>query len=157
MHDHKASHWIAVKRILRYLKSTINHDIFFSKNSSFYIHAYANVNGVGCLNDKCSVKGFCMFLDNHLISWTSCKQHIVVHSSTKVEYKSFANSTHEIIWLKKLLSQAPTLWCDNLEAIYLTFNLVFHFRTKHMDINFYIICDRVAAKALLVNFCSNKD
>jgi hypothetical protein len=60
-------------------------------------------------------------------------------SSTEVEYKSLANATSEVIWVEALLkelgiktSQVPCLWCDNLGATYLSANLVFHSRAKHI-------------------------
>lgn len=81
-----------------------------------------------------------------------------------VEYKSLAFSVAETIWLQTVLhefgiylSQAPTLWCDNIAANYLSVNWIFHSKTKHMDIDFHIIWDRVAAKSLQVSFCNSHD
>ncbi|KAF5470687.1 hypothetical protein F2P56_011184 [Juglans regia] len=70
MRDPKLPHWTAVKRILHYLKSTINYGLFLSNSSPFTLHAYSDSDWVGCPDDRRSTDGFCIFLGNHLISWS---------------------------------------------------------------------------------------
>lgn len=110
MHETKISYWTAAKKILRYLKATINHGLFLSNTSNFTIHAYADVDWAGCLNDRWSTGSFCIFLGNYLVSWSSRKQHTVAHSSTEAEYKSLANYTAELIWLQKSLKELGFLF-----------------------------------------------
>ncbi|XP_041020372.1 uncharacterized mitochondrial protein AtMg00810-like [Juglans microcarpa x Juglans regia] len=122
-HTPKLPHWVAIKRILRYLKATINHGLFFSSQSSFKLQAYSDADWVGCPNDRRSMGGFCVFLSNHLISWSSKKQRTVARSSTKAEYKYVASSAAKLIWLQTLIfklglpfNQVPILWCDNIQG-----------------------------------------
>ena len=68
------------------------------------------------------------------------------------------------IWIESLLKEigveqqrTPILWCDNLGATYLTANPVFHARTKHIEIDFHFVRERVAAGALQVRFISSND
>jgi histone deacetylase 1/2 len=51
----------------------------------------------------------------------------------------------------------PVLWCDNLGATYLSANPVFHARTKHIEINFHFVREKVALGALTVKFISSSD
>jgi hypothetical protein len=50
-----------------------------------------------------------------------------------------------------------TLWCDNLGAMFLLVNLIFHARTKHVEVYYHFIRDRVAKKEIQVRFISSKD
>jgi hypothetical protein len=105
-----------------------------------------------------------VFLGPDLISWSARKQATVSQSSTEAEYKAHANATAELMWVQKLLSvlkirhqPAARLWCDNLGAKYLSENPVFHTRTKHIEIYYHFVRERVAQKLLEVRFISSAD
>jgi histone deacetylase 1/2 len=75
-----------------------------------------------------------------------------------------ANATTKIIWVEALLRElkvslhaTPCLWCDNLGATYLSANPVFHAHTKHTEIEFHFVRERVASKLLEVKFISSID
>ena len=85
-------------------------------------------------------------------------------SSAEAEYKALANGAAEAIWVESLLKElgvsqqrVPVLWCDNLGVTYLTANPVFHARTKHIEIDFHFVRERVASGALEVRFISSND
>jgi histone deacetylase 1/2 len=92
------------------------------------------------------------------------KQATVSRSSTEAEYKALANATAEMMWVQKLLTELciphpPTawLWCDNLGAKYLSANPVFHARTKHIEIDFHFVRERVAQRLLDIRFINSGD
>lgn len=80
----------------------------------------------------------------------------------EVECKVVANTTCKILWVQSLLKELaiilpypPTLWYDNLATTYLSVNPIFHFQTKHIELDFYFLS--VAAKTLTVLFVPSKD
>ena len=164
MHRPTNIHWQAVKCILRYLKHTISHGLLFTKSTSSLLEAYSDADWAGCPDDRKSTGGYCVFLGSNLISWSSHKQPTVSRSSTESEYHSLATTTAELLWLQSLLRELgfflprpPVLWCDNIGATYLTANPAFHARTKHIEIDFHFVRDRVATRCLTVRYHSTKD
>jgi hypothetical protein len=73
MHCPTSLHLQAVKRILRYLKSTISYGLLFRRSSSHTLHAYSDADWAGCPDNRKSTGGFCVFLGPNLISWSSRK------------------------------------------------------------------------------------
>lgn len=164
MHCPTTDHWTAVKRILRYLKQTIQYGLLLQPFSSATLHAFSDADWAGCINDSRSTSGYGINLGPNLISWSSKKQTTVARSSTEVEYRGLANATAELLWICYLLHELgykvlrpPTLWCDNISAIYLTANPIFHSRTKHVAIDFHFVREVVARKALDIKYLSIMD
>jgi histone deacetylase 1/2 len=164
LHAPTTEHWTAVKRILRYVKDTLKLGITFTKSSSTLLSAFSDADWAGCLDDRRSTGGFAIFVGPNLVSWSARKQATVSRSSTEAEYKALANATAELIWVEALLNelgvkllQKPSLWCDNLGATYLSANPVFHARTKHIEIDFHFVRERVASNRLGIHFISSKD
>ena len=64
-------------------------------------------------------------------------------------------SSFSIYWEMHILSNfAPTLWCDNLGATYLSTNSIFHARTKHVEVDYHFVRDRVEKKEIKSHFIS---
>ncbi|XP_070675898.1 uncharacterized mitochondrial protein AtMg00810-like [Malus domestica] len=100
MHTPRVYHLQAVKRMLRYLKGTIDLGLWFSKCSTNpYIKAFSDDDWAGCVLDRQSIVGYCIFLENSIISWSAKKQPIVARLSTEAKYMSLANTAFEITWI----------------------------------------------------------
>ena len=152
-------HWSACKRVLRYLVGTPSLGLHFHSSSPFDLQGYADADWAGCLDDRRSTSGYCVFLAGNLISWCSKKQTVIARSSAESEYRSLALATSEIIWVQSLLqelsidlSSPPVIWCDNISAASLASNPVFHARTKHIEVDIHFVRDRVLDKKLEVRY-----
>jgi hypothetical protein len=163
MHAPSTTHWSAVKRVLRYLKDSVHHGLLYSKGSLQLI-AYCDSDWAGCIDDRRSTTGFAVFLGSNLISWCAKKQTVVSRSSTEAEYRALAITTAEVYWLRMLfceiqfhLSCAPTIWCDNVSALALATNLVYHARTKHIEIDYYFVWEKVLNQDIILKFISTHD
>ena len=115
------------------------------------MYAFADADWAGCPETRRSTTGFCTFLGRNCLSWTAKKQLTVSRSSTEAEYRSLAHTTAEITWLTTLLrelgiplTKTPLLLCDNLSALHLTCNPVHHSRSKHIDIDYHFVREKVA-------------
>ncbi|XP_019150243.1 PREDICTED: uncharacterized protein LOC109147061 [Ipomoea nil] len=157
-------HWAMLKRVLRYVKGTLTHGLRLSASSSSDVHAYSDSDWAGCPMDRKSTSGYAVFLGSNLVSWVSRKQRTVARSSTEAEYKGLADVAAEVTWVMSLLRELglnsgnpATLWCDNLGATYMCANPVFHARTKHVEIDYHFVRDKVSTGEFLVNFVSTKD
>jgi hypothetical protein len=105
MHTLRDVHSSAIKRILHYLKSTIDHGLLIKKCSSNQLFAYSDTGLVGCLDDRKSTSRYCVFLGSNILSWSFKKQPTISRSSTEAEYKAIANDTAELIWIQALFRE----------------------------------------------------
>ncbi|XP_065846872.1 uncharacterized protein [Euphorbia lathyris] len=164
MHQPTTEHWKAVKRILRYLRSTPDHGLRIQRSRSLDITGYTDADWGGDIDDRKSTSGYAVYVGPNLVSWRSRKQRTVSRSSTEAEYRALACLASEVLWLRKLMydvgycsSRSPVLWCDNLGATYLTANPIFHERSKHLEIDYHFVRDRVAKKELRVLYIPTLD
>uniref|UniRef100_A0A2N9J3P2 CCHC-type domain-containing protein n=1 Tax=Fagus sylvatica TaxID=28930 RepID=A0A2N9J3P2_FAGSY len=80
------------------------------------------------------------------------------------EYRALAIAAVELCWLRTLLRDlgvylpdTPILWCDNVSALAIASNPVFHAPTKHIEVDFHFVREQVLRKDLAVKFVSTTD
>ena len=160
----RSTYYAAVLCILRYLKATLFHGLFYSAQSPFVLRAFSDVDWVGDPTDRRSTTCYCFLLCSSLISWWSKKQTFVARFSTEAEYLALTDTTSKLLWLWWLLkdlgvstSSATPLYCNNQSAIHIAHNDVFHERTKHIEIDCLFIRYYLVHGALKLFSVSSKD
>ena len=112
--------------------------------------ASTNADWIGDACDRRSTSTIIVFLGNNPITWLTKKQHTVSRSSIEAEYLSLATSAAELAWIRQVLCNlglylpsAPLIWCHNTNALALASNLVFHGCTKHIEVGYHFVHERV--------------
>jgi len=151
MHDPQEPHLAALKRVLRYVRGTLDLGLLLHPCAQSDLVVYSDADWAGCPDTRRSTSGYAVFLGDNLISWSSKRQHTVSRSSAEAEYRAVANAVAEVTWLRQLLSELHSplhkttlVYCDNISAIYMSSNPVQHQRTKHVEIDLHFVRESVA-------------
>ncbi|GKB74746.1 ribonuclease H-like domain-containing protein [Tanacetum coccineum] len=152
MHDPREPHFAALKRILRYVRGTMDFDLQLYVSATTSLVGFIDADWAGCPSTHKSTSGYCVFLGDNLLSWSSKHQHTFSRSSAEVEFRGVTNVVAKTAWLHNLLcelhsrlSTATLVYCDNVSAVYLSANPVQYQRTKHIEIDIHFVRDMVTA------------
>uniref|UniRef100_A0A2N9IG27 Reverse transcriptase Ty1/copia-type domain-containing protein n=1 Tax=Fagus sylvatica TaxID=28930 RepID=A0A2N9IG27_FAGSY len=125
------THLAAAKRVLRYIRGIFNHGIEFTPGP-LHLSSYTDADWAGDPDDS--------------------------------KYRALAIASAELCWVHSLLkdlgiylTDPPILWCDKVSALAIALNPVFHARTKHIEVDFHFVQERVLQKDLVVKFVSIVD
>ncbi|MCO5573107.1 hypothetical protein L7F22_026872 [Adiantum nelumboides] len=148
-----------VRRTLHYLSATLDYALFYEASTELQLSGFTDADWAGSVCDRLSTNGFMFSLGSAAITWSSKKQPIVALSSTEAEYRGAAVAACEVAWLELLVGelwiqvQRPIVFhCDNLSSIELARNPVFHARTKHIEVHYHFIRERVLDGSIDLTF-----
>nr|GEZ87010.1 ribonuclease H-like domain-containing protein [Tanacetum cinerariifolium] len=99
MHDPREPHLATLKRILWYVRGTLDYGLKLFSSSTTDLVAYSDADWAGCPTTRRSTSGYCVFLGNNLLSWSSKRQLTLSRSSAEAEYRGVANAAAETCWL----------------------------------------------------------
>jgi hypothetical protein len=158
---YKSKHWIAAKRILRYLKGSKSYGICYQQSNDG-IKAYSDADFGNDHATRKSTSGTIVLFNNGPIMWRSRRQPIVALSTMESEFIAITNIVQDCIWLHKLLfeifSTKPDviIYEDNNACLSLIKNPVHHQKSKHIDIRFQFIRESITNYQFDVRYCNSK-
>ena len=163
MHEPRKPHWEIALRVLKYIKGIPSQGLLLPSENNLRLQAYCDSDWDGCQTSRRSISGFCIFLGNSIISWKSKEQTNVSKSSAKAEYQAMANTCLELTWLRYILqdlkvplSEPALLYCDNQAALHIAANPVFYERTKHIEIDYHIVREKLQVGIIKPCYVSTK-
>ena len=159
------THWQALKRVLRYLQATLTHGLEFTRGDCQSVCGYSDADWAGDVQSRRSTSGYAFMMNSGCISWRSKKQRTVALSSTEAEYMALSEATQEAVWLKVFLcelgemagDEAIKIYEDNQGSIALAKNPEFHKRTKHIDIRYHFVREKVEDGQVVLEYCPTQD
>ena len=125
---------------------------------------YSNSNWASDRDDRQSTTGYTFILSGGSIVWVAQKQCTVTLSSTEAEYMALTECLKHAQWTTSLLQQLLfdvelpiDIFCDSTRAQVITSNNVYHKRTKHIDIRYHYIHEKVADGMIVINEVNSDD
>lgn len=157
----RESHMNALKRIIKYVKGTLNLGWYYTKDTNTSLAGFCDADWAGSLDDRHSTSGGCFFLGNNLVSWHSKKQNCGSLSTAEAEYIALGSCCTQLLWMKHMLadygmnSHPLMVNYDNQSAINISKNPVMHSKTKHIAIRYHFVRDLVEAKIVVIEYVSS--
>jgi hypothetical protein len=155
----KQSHLLAVTRIFKYLRDTMNYGLWYPRNQNFQLIAYSDVDWANCVDERKSTSGGAFFLGDSLIAWLGKKKGAISLSTIEVEYIAVATCFTQILWMIQTLADLKvnyivpiTIHCDNTSAISVSKNPVLHSKTKHIQIKYHFLREQVTNRVVQLNY-----
>ncbi|GJQ97089.1 ribonuclease H-like domain-containing protein [Tanacetum coccineum] len=154
MHDPREPHLAAMKRIMRYVRGTIDHGLQLYASPTSQLIAYSDADWAGCPTTRRSTSGYCVFLGDNLITWSSKRQHVTSCSSAEAEYCGVANAVAETAWVRNLIREL-LVHCVQLHWSTVTMLVQYTCHAIQFNINYADIFTKGLPSPLFTEFRSS--
>ena len=158
-----AEHWTTIKRVLRYLKGSCDDGITFTQDAGLDLKIFIDSDYANRM-DVLSINSYMAILGGGAIAWSSKKQQTIASSTMEPEYMALTEGTKQLIWLRHFIrelgidqSQLMSLRSDNLGTITLSQDVTYHVHTKHINITYHFICEKVASHEAALTYVPMKE
>ncbi|MCO5608647.1 hypothetical protein L7F22_062861 [Adiantum nelumboides] len=142
-------HLHAKRCILRYVRVTLDYAHFYDAGTKVKVYGCTDSDCAGGVSYRRSSSNYISF-GSATVTWNSKRQSTVALSSTEAEYKGTTVAACEVAWLEMLLRDLEiqvhdpvVMYSDNLSSIQLARNTVFYARTKHIEVHYHFIKERI--------------
>jgi len=163
-------HWAAIKRVLRYVKGSMDKGLVFDKNSFCVLQGFSDADWAGLEEKRRSTTGFTFIFGGAAVSWGSKLQKTVALSTMEAEYMALCEASKEAVWLNKLVQSVASqglqtaisggpinIKVDNSGCIDFSKKPVEHKRTKHIDIRYHFVREGITTVKVTLEHCATDD
>jgi hypothetical protein len=157
-------HWIIENHVLKYLRGIVEYGLRYLGGDGVEVQGYTDSYWEGSVVDQKRTPRCCFSLGSIVITWFSKNQTSIELNSVKVEYMVVSKARCEAIWLHKFLTglfgqelEPMVIYCNNHTCIKLSKNPVFHDRSKHIDIIYHFIRDRIQKGKMKLQYISTNE
>ncbi|RVW84956.1 Retrovirus-related Pol polyprotein from transposon TNT 1-94 [Vitis vinifera] len=156
-------HWKKAKRVMRYLQRTKDYMLTYRRSSHLEIVGYSDSDFAGCLDSRRSTSGYIFMLAGGAVSWKSVKQTLVASSTMEAEFIACYEASNHGIWLRNFVTQLRIvdgiekplrINCDNKAAELYSKNNRSSSKSKHIDIKFLVVKERVQSLQVSIEYIS---
>ncbi|GAU16908.1 hypothetical protein TSUD_36660 [Trifolium subterraneum] len=164
MHCASELHLKAAKRVIRYIKGTVHYGVKYCKVKDFKLFGYSDSDWAGSSDDMKSTSGYCFSIGSSVFSWCSKKQEVVAQSTAEAEFVAATAAANQAIWLRNILAdlglkqeQSTQIFVDNQAAISISYNPVFHGKTKHFNVKLFYLREVQGNGDINLVYCKTED
>uniref|UniRef100_A0A2N9J7I7 Integrase catalytic domain-containing protein n=1 Tax=Fagus sylvatica TaxID=28930 RepID=A0A2N9J7I7_FAGSY len=163
--DPGLDHWRAAKKVMRYLQGTKDYMLMYRRTDNLEVIGYSDSDFAGCIDSRKSTSGYIFLMASGAVSWRSAKQTLTATSTMEAEFVSCFEATSHGVWLKSFISglrimdsisRPLRMYCDNSAAVFMAKNNKSGSRSKHIDIKYLAIRERIKEKKVVIEHVSTE-
>ena len=159
------SHWMAIIRVLRYLRHTPNYGLYDTRYAAV-LEGYSDANWISDSNDTKSTSGYVFTLGGAAVSWKSSKQTYIARSTMESEFIALDKTGEEAEWLRNFLEDIP-MWtkpvpaicihCDSEAAIGRARNHMYNGKSRHIRLRHNTVRQFLSNGIISIDYVKSKD
>ena len=158
-------HWRAAKKVMRYLQGTKHYMLMYERTHDLEVIGYSDSDFAGCVDSRKSTSGYIFMFAGGAVSWRSAKQTLTATSTMEAEFVSCFEATSHGVWLKSFISglrivdsisRPLRIYYDNSTTVFMAKNNKSGSRSKHIDIKYLAIRERVKDKSVVIEHVSTE-
>ena len=151
-------YWKETKHVFRYLRGTSQYALWYRWIEEVKLQGFTDVDQAGSPSERKSTLGRIFSMGSAEVSWYSRKQRSIALSFAEEEYMVVSQEAYEAIQMRKIQQMDPTMiYYNNQSCIKISENLVFHDRSKHIDIRYHDLRDCVLRQIMLLEYILMKE
>ncbi|XP_074298159.1 secreted RxLR effector protein 161-like [Silene latifolia] len=153
-------HWVVVKRVLRYLKQTMDYGLNYVGFPSV-LEGYSDASWITNMEDHSSTSGWVFLLGGGAISWAYKKQTCITSSTMESEFIALAAAGKEAEWLRNLVYEIPvwpkpippiSIHCDSSTTLARAYSEVYNGKSRHLGVRHSAVRELITQGVISVDF-----